>query len=80
MGASNSSYAVDGSYLRVNASAKNKGLCPHLKYHAFYAWMFICVPVGKRRGSDRENQKKFGHFLSKKSKNTNKFDEIWRKG
>lgn len=22
-------------------SARNKGLCPHLKYHAFHAWMFI---------------------------------------
>ena len=22
-------------------SARNKGLCPHLKYHAFDAWMFI---------------------------------------
>jgi len=39
--ASNNPYAVGGPYSRVYAFARNKGLCPHLKYHAFHAWMFI---------------------------------------
>ena len=43
--ASNNPYAVGGPYSRVYAFARNKGLCPHLKYHAFHAWMFITFPI-----------------------------------
>ena len=43
--ASNILCAVGKPYYAFYASARNTGLCPHLKYHAFYAWMFIVFPL-----------------------------------
>ena len=53
--ASNNPHAVGRPYYAFYASAKNRGLCPHLYYHAFFAWMFILKrhlgPNGIRRTS-----------------------------
>ena len=43
--ASNILCAVGKPYYAFYASARNTGLCPHLKYHAFYAWMFIPIII-----------------------------------
>ncbi|MBR6607320.1 MAG: hypothetical protein IKK98_01450, partial [Oscillospiraceae bacterium] len=64
--ARNKPYAVGGPYLRVNASARNKGLCPHLKYHAFHAWMFIHrAKDAKKPVKSRKKPGKRQFFLQK---------------
>ena len=39
--ASNKRHAVDRVYYTFDVYARNRGLCPHTKNHAFYAWIFI---------------------------------------
>ena len=61
--ASNNPYAVGRSYYTFDVSARNRGLCPHMKNHPLCGWMIIVYrkpqarPVVPKSLSDKEDIK-----------------------